>query len=114
MVADLPRGMAENERSGAPFSAEQMAFVNQAVSIEGTGCGTPGVATGWYASLFFDPFTSNKFDPTIADVHTQPTDEAGADVGHVLHVGTGNARAMVVTVDTCTGPRAYAGLVSSH
>ncbi len=32
----------------------------------------------------------------------------------VLHVGTGPARLMVVTVDTCAGPRAYAGLASSY
>jgi len=32
----------------------------------------------------------------------------------VLHVGTGYARLMVVTVDTCAGPRAYAGLASSY
>jgi hypothetical protein len=31
---------------------------------------------------------SIEFDPTIADVHTQPTDAAGNPVGHVLHVGT--------------------------
>ncbi len=55
-----------------------------------------------------------KFDPTIADVHTQPTDEAGAWVGKVLHVGTGYARLMVMTAETCAGPRAYAGVVSSY
>lgn len=49
-------------------------------------------------------------DPTVADVHTQPTDEEGNDVGRVLHVGTGRPRLMVVTAQTCSGPRAYAGL----
>jgi hypothetical protein len=47
-------------------------------------------------------------------VHTQPTDEVGNDAGRVLHVGTGYARMMVVTVNTCSGPRAYAGLASSY
>ena len=47
-------------------------------------------------------------------MHTQPTDEAGTPVGRVLHVGTGYARLMVVTVPTCMGPRAYAGVVSSY
>ena len=50
----------------------------------------------------------------IADVHTQPTDEGGSMVGKVLHVGTGMPRLMVVTVNTCVGPRAYAGLASSY
>jgi hypothetical protein len=31
-----------------------------------------------------------------------------------LHVGTGNARAMVIAVNTCSGPRAYVGLASSY
>jgi hypothetical protein len=47
-------------------------------------------------------------------VHTQPTDEVGNPVGHVLHVGTGMARLMAVTFETCTGPRAYVGLASSY
>ena len=45
----------------------------------------------------------------------QPTDAAGNDVGRILHVGTGLPRFMVVTVkNTCTGPRAYAGLAFSY
>jgi uncharacterized protein DUF3160 len=55
-----------------------------------------------------------KFDPTIADVHTQPTDAARNPVGRVLHVGTGNSRLMIITTNSCTGPRAYAGLVFSY
>jgi len=47
-------------------------------------------------------------------VHTQPTDEAGNPVGKILHVGTGYARLLVMTADTCTGARAYAGLTSSY
>jgi hypothetical protein len=35
-------------------------------------------------------------------------------VGKVLHVATGQPRAMVVTIDTCEGPRAYAGVVSAY
>ncbi len=31
-----------------------------------------------------------------------------------LHVGTGNARLMLTTVETCNGPRAYVGLASSY
>ena len=32
----------------------------------------------------------------------------------MLHVGTGLPCTMVVTVDTCAGPRAYVGVVSSY
>ncbi len=102
--------MAEYERSGTSFTADQMAFINQAVTIQEV-CGG-GTADGWYPKLVFgDPL---NFDPTIADVHTEPTDETGADVGRVLHVGTGYAREIVVTTNSCTGPRAYMGLVGSY
>jgi len=104
--------MAESQRSGTPFTAEQMAFINEAVVIH-SGCGTP-FAEGWYARLFYRNEASVEFDPTIADVHTQPTDAFGVPVGRVLHVGTGSARLMVVTADTCNGPRAYVGLASSY
>jgi hypothetical protein len=110
--------MANNQRSGTPHSAEVMAFINEAVSYqEGFSCtGDKPITSvsGWYGRLFYAPTEAVKFDPTIADVHTQPTDEAGTDVGRVLHVATGYARQMVVTVDTCSGPRAYVGLASSY
>jgi hypothetical protein len=102
--------MAESERSGTPFTPEMMAFINQTVTLRSI-CGG-SIADGWYPKLVFtDPTT---FDPTIADVHTQPTDAGGNVVGRVLHVGIGNSRLMVVTANTCTGPRAYAGLVFSY
>jgi hypothetical protein len=53
-------------------------------------------------------------EETIADVHTQPADASGNLVGKVLHVGTGYLRLMVTTVDTCKGPRAYAGVVFAY
>lgn len=112
-VAETLASMAEHQRTGTPFTVDQMAFINQAVTVQ-YGCGDPEGAEGWYAKLFFDRHNSVQFDPTIADVHTQPTDEVGSLVGRVLHVGTGSPRLMVVTADTCVGPRAYVGLASSY
>ena len=54
------------------------------------------------------------FDPTIADVHTDPGGLTPPRGPSVLHVGTGNARLIVMTRETCAGPRAYAGMVSSY
>ncbi|WP_437314735.1 DUF3160 domain-containing protein [Sorangium sp. So ce385] len=105
--------MAANERAGVPLTQEHLDFINQAVKIQ-WGCGSPFGAEGWYAQLFFDVAKSVEQDPTIADVHTQPTDELGAMVGRVLHVGTGLPRLMVVTADPCGTPRAYVGLASSY
>ncbi len=111
-VATTLQGMAEYQRAGTPYDAEQLAFINDAVQVE-DGCGGIASANGWYAKLFYDA-RGYEWDPTIADVHTQPTDEAGAPVGRVLHVGTAAPRLMVTTIETCSGPRAYAGIVSSY
>ena len=112
-VASTLKEMAEFQRQGQPFTADHMAFINEAVHIH-QGCGAPAGAEGWYARLFYNPAEGAELDPTIADVHTQPTDEFGSEVGRVLHVGTGLPRLMVVSVDTCQGVRAYAGLASSY
>jgi hypothetical protein len=91
-----------------------LAFINDAVVIQGI-CGSPGsVEDGWYKQLFFEPRMAGTSYPKVADVHTQPTDEAGAPVGRVLHVGNGTPRLMVVIADSCSGPRAYAGLATSY
>ena len=64
--------------------------------------------------VIFDP---RPTDEDIAALLTRLQENLkglGAEVGKVLHVGTGMARLMVVTFDTCAGPRAYAGLASSY
>lgn len=105
--------IAERQRTGALLTAEQLEFVNSAVST-GPSCGGAGEASGWYRGLFFSGEASAESMPVVADVHTQPTDADGNDVGRVLHVGTGYPRLMAVTFDSCEGPRLYLGLVSSH
>lgn len=102
--------MARRQLTGQTFTAEQLAWVNEAVNIkEQPNCGAPlQVPDGWYVRLFYDAETVKKADPTVADVHTQP------DEGKVLHVATGNPRLLVMTAETCVGPRAYVGLVSSY
>ena len=112
-VAQRLQAMAEHQRTGAEFTPEMLAFINEAVVVQSV-CGGGDFQSGWYKKLFFDPFAALEPDPTIADVHTQPTDEAGNFVGHVLHVGTGLPRVLVVVAEGCSGPRAYAGLASSY
>ncbi len=111
-IARILADMANYQKSGTPYTDEMLVFINQAVTLE-SGCDGPTGATGWYADLFYQNSRSIEFDPVIADVHTQPTDESGNPVGKVLHVGTGNVRLMVTTIETCDGPRAYVGLASS-
>ena len=98
------------------LATSQLAFINDAVVIkqESGGCVLIEHATGWYTRLFFRS-DSLAFDPTIADIHTQPTDEVGNPVGRVLHAASGQPTLMVVTLDGCSaGPRAYVGLASSY
>ena len=108
--------MAEFQQRGEPFSEAHMAFINRSVRVEtmAAGCTTVEVPDGWYADLFFDADSSLAADPTIADVHTQPADEAGNIVGKILHVGTGLPRMMVISIDTCDGPKAYVGLAYAY
>lgn len=112
-VAGILGAIATAQQAGTPPAPEHLAFINKAVHQTGGICGGPPRFDGWYPELFFFQ-ESGRFDPTIADVHTQPTDESGNQVGRVLHVGTGYARLMVLTIEACDGPRAYVGLASSY
>lgn len=109
-VAAILEEMAMQERTGTPFNDMQMAFINSAVTTEFGVCGEPPTFTGWYARLLFD-VSDEEMDPTIADVHTDP---GGDRPPAVLHVATGLPRLMVVTTNSCTGPRAYAGLAFAY
>jgi hypothetical protein len=109
-VATRLEDMARRQMTGMPFTAEQLAWVNEVVNIkEVPNCGAPiQVPDGWYVKLFYKRDDSTKHDPTIADVHTNPVDT------EVLHVATGNPRLMIMTAETCVGPRAYVGLASAY
>lgn len=107
--------MAVAQRSGAPHSAEHLAFVNQAVTTNVNCDGAVLGHSGWYSELHFEPLQAVEMDPSITDVHTDVGGELPVSRSpSVLHVGTGLPRLMVVTVDSCEGPRAYAGVVSSY
>jgi hypothetical protein len=112
-VATRLHDMAQYELAGTPFTQDMLDFLNDAVFVS-NGCGDPNLTAGWYKNLFLVPGDGAVFDPTIADVHTEPTDAAGNPVGNVLHVGTGNVRLMVVVADTCSGAHLYTGLASSY
>lgn len=115
-VAASLRAIAETERRDEPLRPEQLDFLNRAVSIDGkmAGCTMIYEANGWYADLHYDHADALSHPATIADVHTQPTDEFGNMVGKVLHVATGAPRPFAVTIDTCAGPRTFRGFVSSY
>lgn len=113
-VSETLRSIAENERAGAELTPEMLAFVNDAVKVGFSCVDDAPVETGWYKKLFFDLADSANMKPTIADVHTQPTDQDGTLVGRVLHVGTAAPQEMVVIAEGCTGARAYVGFTTSY
>ncbi len=99
--------IAIKELAGEPRSPDETEFIKTLVVEDGM-CGAPPVA-GWYTKLFYDATDMDfVFDPTVADVHTDP------NAGEILHVGTGYSNLMVMVVDTTCGKRAYAGPVSSY
>lgn len=97
-IADTLASVARKEIDGSPFTEDERLFLRTVLYDEPLGCAP--VYRGWYARLYYrgevDLFES---DMVVADVHTQPTDEAGARVGHVLHVGTGPLNQAVVVAD---------------
>jgi len=110
-IAANLQAMAENQLTGAEHSAELLDFINDAVNWdEEGGCGgtTYTNLQGWYLRLHLSEYDAIELDPTIADVHTD------GNYMRVLHVATGMPRLMVVTANTCSGPRAYAGVVFSY
>jgi hypothetical protein len=115
-IAGTLATIAARERRGEALTGDELDFMNHMVSIDGkhAGCTTVYEPHGWYAELHWSQDDVLMHKPTIADVHTQPTDENGNPVGKVLHVATGRPRLFEVTIQTCKGPRHYRGFVSSY
>lgn len=112
-IVSVLHSMSLHQLSGQAHSAEDIAFVNDVVRISGGGSGPP-TAEGWFHQLLFDPHSFHEVDNVIADVHTDPGGDIPPRGPSVLHVGTAYPRLMVVAVETCSGPRAYAGPVFDY
>lgn len=104
LLADIARA----ELAGEYLTAAQVEFLNQLVYEDG-GSGMP-LYTGWYTQLLYNYGDDNceTFDPTIADIHTD------TNFRQILHVGTGYANLMLMTVNNECGIRAYIGPVLSY
>jgi len=100
------RAMAVQQTTGADLTSDQLAFINKAVTLMQI-CGGGVSANGWYPQLI-SGVSPVAHKPTIADVFMDPNS------GTVLEVGTGDVNPMVVVVETCMGPRAFAGLSLSY
>jgi hypothetical protein len=112
-VADTLGSIARKELSATSLSNDEKQFLQHMLYNVSGGCApTPD---GWYYDLHY---MSNDFevkDFIVADVHTCPTDDSGAMVGWVLHVGTGPVDMAVVAATTVDGgTAAYIGPVGSY
>ena len=105
--------IAHKELEGEVLTPEEWDFLRGTIEEELIGCGDVGY-DGWYGRLFFDQEKVGEFKPTIADVHTAPTDAGGTPKGWVLHAATGRPMYLVLTVEDCSGVRAYIGPASSY
>ncbi len=113
-IVGVLHAMSEEQLTGLPHSAEHLEFINQAVLIYSGGSGPPTIE-GWYHRLLYNPSSFSDVDLTIADVHTDPGGALPIPRDpSVLHVGTSYPRLMVVAIETCDGPRAYAGPVYTY
>lgn len=110
---DMLAGIARKELAGTELGADERDFLRATIEVEMIGCGQRSY-DGWYGRLFYDPSLVAEFTPTIADVHTAPTDERGNPLGMVLHAATGRPLLMVFTLQSCKGVTAYVGPVSSY
>ncbi len=68
---------------------------------------------GWYCNLFYNRNKqggqlANKWDPTIADVHTDPNE------GKILEVGIGDVNFCVIAIDNEGDKSVYVGPVYSY
>ncbi len=112
-IMGIFKEIAGKELSGVALNDEEIVFLKTMISqFMASG---PSI-TGWFNDLFFEPWNALNWDYTVADVHTQPTDQSGFVVGHVLHVGNGFINTGIFLAPNPTNPdqlMAFAGPVSS-
>jgi len=105
--------ITKKELAGVAINETEITFLKTMInSYMASG---PSI-TGWFNDFFFDINKGLNWDYVVADVHTQPTDQAGNLVGHVLHVGNGYINKGVFLAPNPTNPEqlmAFAGPVSS-
>jgi Protein of unknown function (DUF3160). len=115
---DTLQNLAEKELERTPFTEQDSAFMSRMLVDHFGGCGQdPDPAEGWYWDLIYNRSLTQNGDYTIADVHTQPSDEAGSMVGYVLHAGVGKINLGVFLAESPSPgykPMAYAGPVISY
>jgi hypothetical protein len=97
--------LAKKELAGQPFDADERSFIKKTIDIRGGGSGGPRY-DGWYPGIIYG--NPQSWEPTIADVHTDP------DNGEFLEVAVGNVNFLVAAVDNESDRAAYVGPIYSY
>ena len=104
-------GIAGKELRAQPLDAEEKKLLKDVVVEHQVGGGCSSFPrfryTGWYADLYYNGDVAES-EPTVADVHTDP------DGGIVLEEGVGNARYLLVAVDSQQDRAVYVGPAYSY
>jgi hypothetical protein len=113
---EVLEGIARKELAQKELTREEAHFLRRAVEIQPGGrSGQPPRYTGWYFGLFYKgPKDADKWDPLVADVHTNVPDPTHGDPGSVLTQGVGNVDLLLVAIDSGKDRMVYAGPVFSH
>ena len=107
--------IAEKYLNHKSFSIEEIDFLKNMLFAGGMSGEPP--FSGWYADLFYMADDAALGDYIVADVHTQPTDRFGAEIGRVLHVGVGKINLGVFLADSPSDnykPMCFVGPVMSY
>lgn len=98
--------LATKELKAVRFNRREEEFLAKVIDRRGGGSGPPQY-DGWYPELFYSG-EPDSWQPTVADVHTDPLS------GEVLEVGVGNANFLVVAIDNEDDHVAYVGPTYSY
>jgi hypothetical protein len=102
--------LAEKELAGKSFSGTEEKWLESLISRrDARGYGATPDYSGWYVDLFFSgQETAIDWDPTVADVHTDPNSR------QVLEVGVGRVNTLFMAIDNDKDFAMYAGPVFSY
>ena len=100
------RILSQKELKAQPFTSKEKAFIKQTLDIRGGGSGPPRY-DGWYPKLIYGGSPA-KWNPTAADVHTDPRSQ------RVLQVAVGNAQFLIAAIDNNDDKMIFVGPAYSY
>jgi hypothetical protein len=99
--------LAVKELKGEPYTDAEKLFIKKTIDMRGGGSGPPRY-DGWYCNLYYLRPECAKWDPTVADVHTDPNS------GDCLEEAVGDVNIAVVAIDNDKDRGVYVGPVYSY